>query len=123
ELWGQKGHIIGVLKDFHLTSLHEPIRPLIVRKYNSDNGNILVRIDARHNKETLAALEKISTSLNPKFPFTYFFTDEQYRKQYESDVIVADLSKGAAVLAIFISCMGLLGLALFTAAQRKKAVG
>jgi len=124
KLWNRQGKIVGVLKNFHLTTLHEPIMPLIVRLRNpTDDGYILVRLDAQHTKEALAGLEKISNNLNPKFPFTYHFTDEQYRKQYKSDVIVANLSNCFAALAIFISCMGLLGLAMFTAEQRTKEIG
>jgi putative ABC transport system permease protein len=122
-LWGKKGHIIGVLKDFHLTSLHEPIRPLIIRPYKPTWGNALVRVDPRHTKEVIAGITKTTAALNPQFPFTYFFLDDEYRKQYESDVIVGRLSNCFAVLAIFISCMGLLGLAMFTAEQRTKEIG
>ncbi|HEV3324400.1 MAG TPA: ABC transporter permease [Puia sp.] len=124
KLWNRQGKIVGVLKNFHLTTLHEPIRPLIVRLRNpADGGYILVRIEAQHTKQVLAGLEKISSNLNPKFPFTYYFTDEQYRRQYASDVIVAHLSNCFAALAIFISCMGLLGLAMFTAEQRTREIG
>ena len=112
------------MKDFHLTSLHQAIRPLVIRLRNPDDGgNILVRVDARHTKEVLGSLEQLCTTLNPQFPFTYYFTDDQYLKQYKSDVIVSRLSRGAAILAIFISCMGLLGLAMFTAEQRTKEIG
>jgi putative ABC transport system permease protein len=123
ELWGQKGTIVGVLKDFHQANLHEAIRPMIIRMYKSDWGNALIRIDAQHGKEIVAGLSKITGALNPKFPFTYFFTDEQYQKLYDSDVIVSRLSNCFSVLAIFISCMGLLGLAMFTAEQRRKEIG
>jgi putative ABC transport system permease protein len=123
ELWGQKGHIIGVLKNFHLTSLHEPIHPLVVRMYKPTWGNALVRVDPRYTQRVLAGLSKISSELNPQFPFTYFFADEEYRKMYDSDVIVGRLSNCFAALAIFISCMGLLGLAMFTAEQRRKEIG
>lgn len=124
DLWGRHGKIIGVVKDFHLTSLHEAILPLVIRLRDpNDGGDILVRMDARETKETLSRLERLCAALNPQFPFTYYFTDDQYRKQYESDVIVSRLSRGAAILAIFISCMGLLGLAMFTAEQRTKEIG
>jgi putative ABC transport system permease protein len=124
KLWNRPGKIIGIVKDFHLTSLHTKIMPLVIRLRNPDEfGNILVRIDGRHTKEALASLERLCATLNPQFPFTYYFTDDQYRKQYKSDVIVSNLSNGAAVLAIFISCMGLLGLAMFTAQQRTKEIG
>ena len=122
-LWGQKGHIVGVLKNFHLTNLHEPIRPLIVRMFKPTWGNALVRVDPQYTQRVVAGLSKISAALNPQFPFTYFFTDDEYRKMYDSDVIVGRLSNCFAGLAIFISCMGLLGLAMFTAEQRRKEIG
>ena len=124
KLWNRQGKIIGVVKDFHLTSLHQKIMPLVIRMRDSvEGGNILVRIDARHTKEVLGSLERLCKTLNPQFPFTYYFTDDQYLKQYKSDVVVSRLSNGAAVVAIFISCMGLLGLAMFTAQQRTKEIG
>lgn len=123
ELWGQKGHIVGVIKNFHLTNLHEPIRPLIIRMYKSNWGNALVRVDPQYTQRVLTGLSKISADLNPQFPFTYFFADDEYRNMYKSDVIVGRLSNCFAALAIFISCMGLLGLAMFTAEQRRKEIG
>jgi ABC-type antimicrobial peptide transport system permease subunit len=124
KLWNRQGKIIGVVKDFHLTSLHQKIMPLVIRMRDSvEGGNILVRIDGRHTKEVLSSLEQLCKTLNPQFPFTYYFTDDQYLKQYKSDVVVSGLSKGAAIVAIFISCMGLLGLAMFTAQQRTKEIG
>jgi hypothetical protein len=123
ELWGKKGHIIGVLRDFHLTNLHEPISPLIVQMYKPTWGYTLIRVDPRQTREVIAGLTRISTALNPQLPFSYFFTDDEYRKMYETDVIVRNLSDCFAGLAIFISCMGLLGLAMFTAEQRTKEIG
>ena len=124
KLWNRQGKIIGVVKDFHLTSLHQKILPLVIRMRNpAEFGNILVRIDARHTKEVLGSLDRLATTLNPQFPFTYYFTDDQYLKQYKSDVIVSQLSNSAAILAIFISCLGLLGLAMFTAEQRSREIG
>jgi putative ABC transport system permease protein len=122
-LWGLKGPIIGVLKDFHLKSLHEPIMPLIVRLREPAGGVMLVRIKARDTKKVVAALDKLCTTVNPKFPFTCLFMDEQYLKLYKSEEIVSHLSDCFAALAIFISCMGLLGLAMFTAEQRTKEIG
>jgi putative ABC transport system permease protein len=124
KLWNRQGKIIGVVKDFHLQSLHVKIMPLVIRMRNPDDfGNILVRVDARHTKEVLGSLKRLCSTLNPQFPFTYYFTDEQYLKQYTSDAIVSRLSNDAAIVAIFISCMGLLGLAMFTAEQRTKEIG
>ena len=124
ELWGRKGRIVGLLKDFHQKSLHEPILPLIVRLQEAEAGGvILVRIKSPQTKEVVAGLDKLCTSLNPKFPFTCLFADEEYRRLYNNEEIVSHLSDCFAGLAIFISCMGLLGLAMFTAEQRTREIG
>ncbi|MGC4035885.1 MAG: ABC transporter permease [Chitinophagaceae bacterium] len=122
--WGQKGTIVGVLKDFHFSSLHDPIKPLILRNGEKFGwGSILVRTEAGKTKQALASIEKICKDLNPKFPFTYSFSDEEYQKLYKSEQIVGKLSFYFAFLGIFISCLGLLGLAMFTAEQRTKEIG
>ncbi len=122
--WGNKGTIIGVIKDFHFNSLHVPINPLILRlgEY-SDFGAVLIRTEPGKTKEALAGLEKLAKELNPQFPFTYEFLDDEYEKLYKSEQVVSKLSNGFASLAIFISCLGLLGLAMFTAEQRTKEIG
>jgi ABC-type antimicrobial peptide transport system permease subunit len=120
-LYGKKGSIVGVLKDFHFMSLHDPIRPLIVRMEPGNTyGSALVRIEAGKTSQALAGLEKITKTLNPKFVFTYSFSEEEYQRLYKNEQIVSRLSNVFAALAIFISCMGLLGLAMFTAEQRAK---
>jgi putative ABC transport system permease protein len=122
--WGKKGTIIGVLKDFHFTSLHDPINPLVLTLGENMNfGSVLVRTQPGKTKEALSSLESVSKSLNPKFPFTYKFSDEEYQKLYTSEQVVKQLSNYFAVLAIFISCLGLLGLVMFTAEQRTKEFG
>jgi ABC-type antimicrobial peptide transport system permease subunit len=82
-----------------------------------------VRTEPGKTKEALASLEKICKSLNPKFPFTYKFSDEEYQKLYKSEQVVNQLSDYFSFLAIFISCLGLLGLVIFTAEQRTKEFG
>lgn len=122
--WGQKGTIIGVLKDFHFTSLHDPILPLILRLGEKDDwGNILVRTEAGKTRQALTSLEKICKELNPNVPFTYTFADEEYQKLYTSEGIVRKLSACFSFFCIFVSCLGLLGLAMFTAEQRIKEIG
>lgn len=122
--WGIKGRITGVLKDFHFSSLHDPIKPLILRYGEKDTwGNILVRTEAGKTKQALVSLEKICKTLNPQFPFTYSFADEEYQKLYMSEQIISKLSNYFAFLGIFISCLGLLGLVIFTAEHRTKEFG
>jgi putative ABC transport system permease protein len=123
-LWGKKGTIIGVVKDFHFSSLREPIRPIILRLGETDQwGSVLVRTQAGQTKEALAGLERVYKELNSKFPFTFQFSDQEYQKLYKSERTVQRLSGCFAFLGIFISCLGLLGLAMFTAEQRSKEIG
>jgi putative ABC transport system permease protein len=122
--WGKKGTIIGIVKDFHFNSLHTAINPLVIRLgENLEWGAALVRTEPGKTKQALASLEKICRNLNPKFPFTYKFSDEEYQKLYTSEQVVSKLSDCFAFLAIFISCLGLLGLVMFTAEQRTKEFG
>ncbi|MFT4152959.1 ABC transporter permease [Parafilimonas sp.] len=123
--WGRnEGKVIGVMKDFHFNSLHESIEPLIMRLDENWNwGTILVRIKAGKTKEAIASLQQLCRQLNPAFPFTYQFSDLEYAKLYEGEAVVSKLANIFAFLAIFISCLGLFGLATFTAEQRTKEIG
>jgi ABC-type antimicrobial peptide transport system permease subunit len=123
--WGEiRGTIIGVLKDFHFTSMHETIEPLFIRLDERPKwGTILVRTKAGKTQDAIAGLEKICKALNPNVPFTFQFSDLEYAKLYKSEQTVSRLSNVFAFLAIFISCLGLFGLATFSAAQRTKEIG
>ena len=123
-MWGKKGKIIGIIKNFHFNSLHEPIKPLIIKFGEEEKwGSVIVRTQAGKTKQAITGLEQLCRELNPKFPFTYQFADEEYQNLYKSEAIVHNLSNCFAGLAIFISCLGLLGLAMFTAEQRTKEFG
>ena len=122
--WQKKGTIIGVVKDFHFNSLHETINPLVLTlNENMAWGRAMIRTEPGKTKEALASLEKVCKELNPKFPFTYKFSDEEYAKLYNSEQVVGQLANYFAFLAIFISCLGVLGLVMFTAEQRTKEFG
>ena len=84
---------------------------------------MLVRIKAGETQQAVAALQQLCKEFNPKFPFTYQFSDLEYAKLYKSEQVVSKLSNLFAFLAIFISCLGLFGLAMFTAEQRNKEIG
>ena len=122
--WSKKGHIIGILKDYNTNSLHEPIKPLIidVKEYEYF-GVILIKYGPGKTKEALASIEKVYKENNPKFGFAYQFLDEEYNKMYRSEAVVTKLSNAFAILAIIISCLGLLGLVMFSAEQRTKEFG
>jgi len=122
--WGKKGMIIGVLKDFHFNSLHEEIKPLVIRFGEKEGyGNAMIRTQPGQTKQALASLQKVYKKLNPNFAFDYSFSDAEYQALYQNEQVVGKLSNGFAFLGIFISCLGLLGLAMFTAEQRFKEIG
>ena len=126
-MWGHKGTIVGIIKDFHFTSLHDLIKPLIIRFQPDSNmgkyGEIAIRIRGSETRQSLAKLEQLCHAFNPRVPFSYQFADDEYRDLYKSESIVHNLSNCFAALAIFICCLGLLGLAMFTAEQRTKEFG
>ncbi len=87
--WGdRKGKIVGELKDFHFNSMHETIEPLVIRMDESQKwGTILVRTEAGKTRVAIAGLERICKALNPNYPFTYQFSDEEYSNLYKSEQI------------------------------------
>ena len=121
-IWGsRKGKIVGVLKDYHTSSLHERIDPMLLDiNENLNFGTIMVRTEAGKTTQALESLKEVCANVNPSFPFLYTFMDQQYAKLYKSEQVVSKLSNVFAFLAIVISCMGLLGLAMFSAEQRRK---
>jgi putative ABC transport system permease protein len=125
--FGHRGKIIGVVKDFHFRSLHDPIQPLVLEfmgeKITWDGTYAVIKTGPGKTGQALADVEKVCKTLDPAFPFRYTFADEEYQKLYNGERTVSKLSDSFAVLAIFISCLGLLGLAMFTAEQRRKEIG
>ena len=122
--WKKKGHIIGVLKDYHTRSLRDPIRPLLldVKEYEYF-GMILVKTRPGQTKEALASMAEVYKGIEPNLAFDWQFVDDEYRKMYNSEMITAKLSVLFASLAIAISCLGLFGLVLFAAEQRTREIG
>lgn len=124
SFWNHRGMIVGVVKDFHFQSLHDPIRPLIFRPGAGDDmGLLLVRIRGGETRQALDGLAKLCREMNPKFPFVYEFADQEFSKLYKSDEIIGTLSRAFAFLAIVISCLGLLGLSFFSIEQRTREIG
>lgn len=115
--------IIGVVKDFHFQSLHSEIKPLFFVIDPKYNWQIMARIEAGKEQETIVAIKEFHNKFNPGFEFDYKFQDEQYAKLYSAELQVATLSRYFAGFAILISCLGLFGLAAFTAERRIKEIG
>jgi len=114
-----------VVKDFHFESLHEPVKPCYITLDGPGNiwHKVMVRIGNGEQSSTLDAIQKLYARYNPGFPFEYGFLDEAYQKQYLTESRVSILSRYFAGLAILISCLGLFGLATFTAQKRQKEIG
>jgi predicted permease len=124
RLWDEYDmEIIGVVKDFHFQSLHDVVNPLFFRLTPSNTWNVMVRLEAGKEREALEKLGALYKQFNPGFVFEYQFQDEQYARQYEAEQRVASLSGYFASIAIVISCLGLFGLAAFTAERRLKEIG
>jgi len=122
KLHNQDGIIIGVLKDFHFASLKEKIQPVIFF-YTPDNRNMYIRTTGKDAPQAIAAAKKIYTQYNPSFPFDYTFLDDTYNAMYKSDERSGTLFSWFAGIAILISCLGLFGLATYTAQVKVKEIG
>jgi putative ABC transport system permease protein len=117
-----KGTIIGVVKDFNFKPIQQAIEPLILL-LNKYGGNVVVRTQPGNTEATIAALGKISQQLNPAYPFHYNFLDQDLASLYKGEQQMGSIFNLFAILAIFISCLGLYGLSAFLAQQRTKEIG
>jgi len=117
--------IIGVTKDFNFQSLHQKIRPLVMKSYGSRGFGryTSVRIAPGHIKETLAYLEKTWHKFAGAQAFEYVFFDQDFAKIYQSEQRTSQILSVFSILAIFIACLGLFGLASFVTEQRTKEIG
>jgi len=123
KMWGEDKTIIGVVKDFHIASLHEPIAPMVFMYRPENTSMIMAKIEAGREKETIDQLQQFYTAYNPGYVFNFKFLDDEYQALYLSEQRISKLSRYFAGLAILISCLGLFGLAAFTAEQRTKEIG
>lgn len=123
EAFGQHGNIIGVVKDFHLRSLQEPIIPMAMWVFPKNCDLLCATIDGHRVPQTLAAVQAKWKQMLGDRPFSYFFLDDFFDRQYRSERHFGRLFLNFAVLAIFISCLGLMGLAAYSTVQRTKEIG
>ena len=120
--FGREGKIIGVMQDFHFRSLQEQIQPLTFRIEPDACYLVAVKVAAGGLPATMKAIEEKWKSVVPYRPLLYYFLDEYFDKQYRADERFGKLFLYFTVLAIFISCMGLLGLSAYSIVQRTKEV-
>lgn len=122
-MWGEEKEIIGVVKDFHYSSLHSKVEPLLFHFDTEFLQNVFIKIDSRQIGETISAIESFYNKFNSGYTLDYEFLDQNYQAQYIAEQRISTLSRFFAGVAIIISCLGLFGLAAFTAERRQKEIG
>lgn len=116
--------IIGVVKDFVFGDMYGKSDPLVFQCYPESFGYLYVRLKENTNAEkAIAKIESIIKSNNPGYPFNYIFVDDEFGLQFKTEVLTGKLSRIFALLAIVITCLGLFGLAAYTAERRTKEIG
>ena len=119
----KEGEIIGIINDFHQRSLHNSIEPMIFTLINDELGPYSVKIEPRNISETIKFLSNKWKAYHPDYPFSYTFLSETIDGFYENDEKTGTVFTYFALLTIFISCLGLVGLVSYAAEQRKKEIG
>lgn len=117
-----KVEVIGVVENYNFKSLHSPVEGLSIR-LGEFGENLAVRIQPGNHKTTLAKIEELWKEYSPSLPFEYSFLDEDYEKLFEKEARMSSIFTLFSVLAIVIACLGLFGLAAYTAEQRTKEIG
>ncbi|WP_286755622.1 MULTISPECIES: ABC transporter permease [Roseivirga] len=114
--------VIGIVKDFHFESLKTEIGPLVMR-LNGQNGYLGVRLNAGNFQQVISDARSAWDQMATDQPFEYSFLDDRFGNMYETESRLGDIFTSFAVLAVLIACLGLFGLAAFTAQQKTKEVG
>ena len=115
--------VIGVVKDFHYSSLYNPIRPMKLFLDPLNSRSISVKVQPQDMEKTLKYIEASWNRFKPNYPLSHFFLDSHFAQRYQREQKMQSLFGYFSLLAIFISCLGLLGLASFAAQQRTKEIG
>lgn len=123
DAYGEKGRIIGIYKDFHFTKLQDKIAPAYITARPKEVDYLLARIKTEKTQETLHKIQSITSQYSNGYPIEIQFLDQTYAQLYKDEKITETLFFGFTSLAIFISCLGLLGLITYTTEVRTKEIG
>ncbi len=118
----ENGRVIGVVKDFHMNSLYQPVDPLVIF-YQPQAQNIILKLNVANMGSTLKFVENKWQSLTAGYPFEYEFLDEAFENKYVSDLKMRNMFSLFAGFAIFVSCLGLIGLVTYSSQLRAKEIG
>jgi putative ABC transport system permease protein len=121
-LWQTKGIITGVVKDFNYASLKQSIEPAIFY-YDASNWRMYIKTTGKDAPKAIAAVQQVWKKFSPDAPFAYSFLDDDFNKMYHADLRTGSLFNVFAIVAIIISCLGLFGLATYTAQVKTKEIG
>ena len=120
---GQTFPIVGVVKDFHVSSLRDPIGPVVLTTIKNAYGLVNIKIKMSESRSVISSLQSIWNKYFPDYVFEYNFLDQSVANYYKQEAELSLLFKIFSCIAIFISCLGLYGLISFMALQRKKEIG
>jgi len=124
EMWPGKGQIVGITEDFHNGNLKVGIRPLILMYSENLGAHYFIKLRGQLPlQESIEQIGSIFKKHNPDYPFEFTFLDEIFEREYQTETVIAKLSLSFTIIAILISCLGLFGLASFTAERRTKELG
>lgn len=122
EVAPRKGEIIGVVKDFHFSSLHQTISPLVIFPEESQLSHIFIKLPEGNPAKSLDKIKTVYSSIVPHRPFEYEFIDQQFASMYTAEQRMGTVVTGFATLAIIIACLGLVGLVSFSVVQKTKEI-
>ncbi len=123
NVYGENGPIVGVVKNFSMNSLYAPIEPVVIRLHLEWASQLYVRTQPGETQQALESLKTVYQKFNPDYPLQYTFLDQQFEQRYRSEQVTGKLANIFAIIALFISCLGLFGLTSFTVEQRTKELG
>ena len=123
DMWGHAGQIIGVVKDFNFDSVRNKIEPLVLKLAPEETHHLVVRISPDNLTGGIRALERMWVTFVKDYPFEFRFLDDVLNRNYMREAMMGKVFTSFAVLAIFIGCLGLFGLASFLAEQKTKEIG
>ena len=124
EKKGPEGYVVGIMKDFHVQTLHNDIRPVVFRVFTGGAKHLYLKLGTQNIPETLAFIEKTWQEFLPQIPFTFWFlNDDLTRVRYQNEIRTGNALSVFSGLTIFVACLGLLGLISFRAEQKTKEIG
>lgn len=123
EAFGRKGKIIGIARDFHTTSVHKSMSPCIILLQPENKNVAFVKLNEAGGEDAYNRLTASWQQYSPSYPLTFSLLKDAHQDSYKMETLVGKLTAWFSLLAVFISCLGLFGLAAFTTEQRRKEIG